>query len=561
MLKEKIRTQDINKIEKKRISFNDIKKGIIKRKLNKMMSFFLHYLALWALFVKCIYAIVLPRDGLPGTQKSAPTSLQNRNRWGEAAYNHLQGWNCSAEPYFTSVPECRKILQVPKSQVNFYLAEPKSYGKYRAYLPDRVLDKGRLHSGVMVLDPYPTASFGHLVLVFFIDQDVSFAHCQHSNGFSSDRDCLTLAIRKRCRNHLGPKSVHSDLARRCEISFIPTVFWFVLDERHPHESGKKQKLKCHSDVIGYATCPSFPSEEETAKLICNPLEINTKRCDITQDQTETQCRPMEICDQAVLITGGWNRFTLHPRHKTNLRNMYHMLRQNGFHSRNIEVFYANGSPDVIPEKTKQGHLVYPAAMKLALRNHIRSLCTTAKCVDTLVIYMNSPMKNEGSTLLWDINGNGLAEDNERYKLGELKKDLKHCTAETVFLIVDQSHAGRIADAISGSQDHQNVQVLASSLAHEYSFGSNFTDFISSYNHSHTCLSNVLEESRSVLTKSVPQVSEGWGWAHRMRKNIFGAPCNLAMPFRSWELDTYRGCRSVPTSVWLKVLRESRLFEH
>ena len=87
-----------------------------------------------------------------------------------------------------------------------------------------------------------------------------------------------------------------------------------------------------------------------------------------------------------------------------------------------------------------------------------------------------------------------AEDNERYKLGELKKDLKHCMAETVFLIVDQSHAGRIADAISGSQDHQNVQVLASSLAHEYSFGSNFTDFISSYNHSHTCLSNVLEVS-------------------------------------------------------------------
>ncbi|XP_029656967.2 uncharacterized protein LOC115231014, partial [Octopus sinensis] len=385
-----------------------------------------------------------------------------------------------------------------------------------------------------------------------------------------DGDCVSLAIRRRCRNELGPKSAHTDLVRRCEISFIPTVERTVFHERRSHANSKEAQLYCYTDIPGFsASCPRFLPDKETSGLTCDPLKINTKRCDLTtslgqkrRHLTTSRCRPMEICDWAVLLSGGWNRFALKMEHKTNLRSIYNMLRRNGFHSRNIEVFYANGSPDLIPEKTEKGHIVYPSVMKLALRNYIRNLCSTAKCVDSLVFYMNSPTKADGTALLWDINGNGMAEENERYKLGELKKDLKHCSAESVFLIVDQSHAGHIADAFRDSGDHPNVQVLASSQATEYSFGRNFTDFIASYNHTHTCLPQVLEESKKVIIGSTPEFTEGKQSEteeQRIPKNIFGAPCNLALPFRSWELDSYRGCRNVPTSVWLKILRESSQF--
>ena len=56
------------------------------------------------------------------------------------------------------------------------------------------------------------------------------------------------------------------------------------------------------------------------------------------------------------------------------------------------------------------HQVLPAAMKLAFRYHIQTMCRTIKCVDSLVIYMNSPTKTDGTSLLWDVNGDGMVND-------------------------------------------------------------------------------------------------------------------------------------------------------
>ena len=53
------------------------------------------------------------------------------------------------------------------------------------------------------------------------------------------------------------------------------------------------------------------------------------------------------------------------------------------------------------------HQVLPAAMKLAFRYHLQTMCQTIHCVDSLVLYMNSPTKTDGTSLLWDVNGNGL----------------------------------------------------------------------------------------------------------------------------------------------------------
>ena len=53
------------------------------------------------------------------------------------------------------------------------------------------------------------------------------------------------------------------------------------------------------------------------------------------------------------------------------------------------------------------HHVHPAAMKLALRYHIQTLCRSPHCVNSLVLYMNSPAKNDGTMYLWDVDFNGL----------------------------------------------------------------------------------------------------------------------------------------------------------
>lgn len=51
--------------------------------------------------------------------------------------------------------------------------------------------------------------------------------------------------------------------------------------------------------------------------------------------------------------------------------------------------------------------VYPASMKMAMRNHLRRLCLQPHCVDSLFLFLNSPARSDGSSLLWDANDNGL----------------------------------------------------------------------------------------------------------------------------------------------------------
>lgn len=51
--------------------------------------------------------------------------------------------------------------------------------------------------------------------------------------------------------------------------------------------------------------------------------------------------------------------------------------------------------------------MYPAALKIVMRNHIRTLCATSHCVDSFVIYLSSPTRtHDGASLLWDADHNG-----------------------------------------------------------------------------------------------------------------------------------------------------------
>lgn len=237
---------------------------------------------------------------------------------------------------------------------------------------------------------------------------------------------------------------------RCDVDFLPLVH---LQNKAPLQS--EQRLLCSNDVKGLAPCPQLRTWNETSELICDPLSSNHKRCDSTQDVVKTRCRLFETCDQAVLISGGWNWQWSGEREVNRLLSMYRMLRHNGFDKQSIKIFFANGArakrggehvvdpavaesvaagaaaalpadpfsfsaPKVLnggTEKPVNQHrhhdhhpnerpAMYPASLKIGLRNHIRTMCTTPHCADSLVVYLSSPTRPDGASLLWDADNNG-----------------------------------------------------------------------------------------------------------------------------------------------------------
>ena len=99
-------------------------------------------------------------------------------------------------------------------------------------------------------------------------------------------------------------SKRANFARRCEINFLPLVH---LDFDLEH---KGQQLTCRSNIPGYAPCPKLRSFNETSGIICDHMRDNTRRCETTHEtiQSARACRVFEICDHAVLLSGGWNRY-------------------------------------------------------------------------------------------------------------------------------------------------------------------------------------------------------------------------------------------------------------
>ena len=154
-------------------------------------------------------------------------------------------------------------------------------------------------------------------------------------------ECLTQVFKNRCPNLVVRRAAtwrrRSTNTRRCEIDFLPLIH---LQNQLPLQSD--QRLLCTSDVPGFAACPELRSWNETSELICDPLSTNHKRCDSTHDLVKTRCRLFETCDQAVLLSGGWNWQLSGKRENHQLLSMYRMLRHNGFGKQSIKIFFANG---------------------------------------------------------------------------------------------------------------------------------------------------------------------------------------------------------------------------
>ncbi|GFU55336.1 uncharacterized protein NPIL_263371 [Nephila pilipes] len=473
-------------------------------------------------------------------------AILDRNQWADTAFDFINNMSC-LDSFLTTEEECIKLVSIPKSEMNFYSAGPISGEKLGAVLPDGPLTRSVVHDAILVIDPYPEANLGHLLVVFYVDLGWTKLQCEVNGGhFTEDEACLTLALRRRCHNFLlnAKWKLNNNRKKNCEIDFFPLVH--KADEE-PSQLG--QLLECKDELNGFAPCPAFRPENETDTLVCDALTENTLRCSNTATTVGTRCRLLERCDHAVLISGGWDRLTDRPLYYENMVKFHEMLMSNGFLHSNVKMFYSNGNNGVHDTLDIKDE-IFPSAFKLTMRYHIRKLCRSALCADSFVIYLNSPTTSDGTSLLWDIDRNGLIDKNEVYTIRELLFDTQNCMAQQLYIIADQNFSGKLIQALEHSTKHHKVAAFVSGQEHEYSWNGDFTAQWAMNTRNQDCISDTNNAVKSVMNSSQPL--SFYGFEGNVNSTIFGAPCNVLPPYTERELrKSFYGCQYLSTSTWVK----------
>ncbi|XP_071491704.1 uncharacterized protein [Diadema antillarum] len=467
------------------------------------------------------------------------------HRWALAAVEYPRTLDCSVVPFIRE-RECLELVQRPQSEMNFYVAPPRP-GGYHSVLPDSGLSGRGTHDAVIAIDPYPQASFGHLVIIFFLDLNLGQEKCQERNGkYLASGECLQLAEKQRCRNRLWPRSGR----RRCDINFLPLVY-------APFDETREQQLVCREDaILGFGPCPTQRTHTANYSMNCE-LNKNTRRCELPSLKVKARCKVYEICDQAVLISGGWSRQISQQTQADNIRDMYTALRKNGFRRPSIKTFFAD-TGSVLENIDEEGlRHSYPATHKIAIQNHLSALCRNPYCVESLVIYLNSPTLADGTMLLWDLDQDGIADENEQYTVAEFLHDIADCSARQVYIIADQSFSGRLVSALESAPDqhHPNVVIFTSGGSLEYSWNSELTSQWVNSNHTTMCVDDIYRDYQENLTSTPLMFESSWNAANT---TLFGAPCDTLPFLTPHELRvTYMGCQNLPMTLWYFQFQSAR----
>ncbi|XP_061649167.1 uncharacterized protein si:ch211-67e16.11 [Phyllopteryx taeniolatus] len=547
------------------------------------------------IFILHLAAVALMAKGVPQLQLE---------RWVRSGLQSLQ-WDqldrCLRSASHAET-ECRRLAHLPPSTVAVYASElhtatagasdkvvailPDSYSsngmissKFRGAFSINPMVNGResrhryqpplpasmTHDAVLVLDPSPGENFGHPVGLFYVDLNVTKKRCSHLDGIYLGEECLTQALKGRCQNQLkrqqaGPERLmghgHSWLlggaprggtisspvsGRLCEVHFLPLVVGVG-------DGNRTQRLRC-VDHAEFSRCPqSVPMGSPSLPISSCELNKNTRRCHQQPLATHLSCRLYQTCDHAVLISGGWREQMTFQRHLQNLQRFYRMLRINGFHKDHIKTFFASSGH--IPEDLEGAH---PATEKAVIRNHVSYVCRKQHCADSLVLYLNSPTRNDGTMLLWDANLNGIGDLKERYSVSELLTDLAGCRATRVLLFVDQSYSGVLFKRLRGSQKHLNVVLIQSQKMQTQNYQSQrvspgWEDGSWAHIGPSTCLLDHLEKSAGA-SHLLDQ------WAGLLNITMAGAPCNATPPLTDSEMRRwYQGCQNLPTALWHRKYR-------
>ncbi|XP_039351006.1 uncharacterized protein LOC120374803 [Mauremys reevesii] len=440
-----------------------------------------------------------------------------------------------------------------------YASEPARPGhKLRALLPDGSAaasgaNRGGpgappAHDALLLLDPSPGASFGHPLRLFQLDFGVSPRRCRGPDRVSLGRyECLTLALRSRCENQTkrrgrgGQGTREAGRARReeplvggCEIHFLPLVV-------AAQDPKRQQRLHC-VELPGFSPCPQpLPVVSPGPAAAHCELDKNTRRCHRQQLPSHPSCRMYQTCDHAVLISGGWQDQITYPHHARNLRLFGQMLRRNGFRQEHIKAFFAGDGQ--APVAAEVGD-VYPATEKLLIRSHLALVCRTRHCADSLVLYLNSPARSDGTMLLWDTNKNGIADPKERYPVAELLADLEGCSARRVFLFLDQSYPGPLAKKLLASGRHGNVVLVSGQRGSDFARGSAFSEFWARLQPDQCLLQHLLQAGPRAASSSPGATLQ------LLNVTLAGAPCHSTPALTEDERRReFLGCQNLPTMLW------------
>ena len=113
------------------------------------------------------------------------SALSREDKWADAAFKYISRINCNdgTDAFFTTKRECKDLVTTLRYRMNVYIASPSIFGdKYKAYLPDEPLSRSSSHDAVVVVDPFPLANFGHLVIVFYVDINSNHNECIKREG-------------------------------------------------------------------------------------------------------------------------------------------------------------------------------------------------------------------------------------------------------------------------------------------------------------------------------------------------------------------------------------------
>ncbi|XP_078085264.1 uncharacterized protein LOC144503989 [Mustelus asterias] len=524
-------------------------------------------------------AILVELLGAEGSQFKAA----RLHRWSTASLGYLKSSLCQRVS-FLSDSECKRLAEIPQTAVAVYAAEPRAGEKLLTILPDSGLSLGSPHDAVITLDPSPELSFGHPVTVFHIDFNVNERRCGIREGlYLGNYECMTLALKSRCENLLKRRTSRNerhnakerarsrlkaqaarsspnrelrntgDRSRReerlvglCEIHFIP----LVVAQKDVH---KEQRLRC-VEQKGFAACPQPLSITSPNPAAANcELNKNTRRCHRQQLSSQKSCRMYQTCDHGVLLSGGWREHLTYQRHVYNVLYFYRMLRRNGFRTENIKIFFAGDGQIPVDEETED---IYPATEKVMIRSYISYICRAVNCADSLVLYLNSPTRNDGTMLLWDVNKNGIADQKEKYTVGEFLMDLEGCNARRVLIFVDQSYPGTLAKKLLSSKKHPNVILISNSRGSEFTWASCFTEFWGELQPDQ-CLFDYLFKNVAWTALSSHGVVESTSGL--LNSTIYGGPCYNNPPLTPEEVKReYMGCQNLPTAVWYQTVQQKDL---
>ncbi|KRZ93239.1 Lupus La -like protein A [Trichinella sp. T8] len=499
-------------------------------------------------------------------------SHQRHQIWAEKALELMYNFNCSSLPLL--VDQCEQMRRQQSADVRVYVAEVTNRGEKLfatvssssstlvAYSITQHFDW--THDGLLVLDPFPEASYGHLLLIYFIDY-TNAETCEQNFGhyISGHGDCLRAARKRSCRGRYPWRGCSQEASFLCAMDILPTAF---LINGKSRESRNSQLVHC-KEIAGFAPCPDeltsikMRHKQSRGHWYHEELQVGQEwafqmpadKSDSTP-QAAAPCRLFEVCDRAVILHGGWSELTTQEDDLYLLHQTGNFLKHHGFmptHTHYYHPYHVSAIPDDF--SLKNANMLHDWS---AIRGHIQNLCKSSNCVDVLLVMIHGPaaLHASPSLILGDFNHDGSGNPGEWYSMHDLLDDLANCHANQVHLILDHSFSGQVIELLNKSTKHKNVIAVSSSDAEQFSVGSEFTKLWLRKNQLPDCFTDSFHLVKNFVQNSSPQIFQG-SEADR-GKTLAGAPCQSNSAYSEQELlEKYSGCQNVPTALWFSKTKE------